>query len=196
MYNQSKLTIKSRKLTIRLERYQEASRTRRFKWANTGLAKSKRVSGTVCKLDPIIWRYRHHRVGLHLSEEQSKPAARLAIKKALGRLDSLPANSDSWHRFQVTIWPTQPTLTWSSHAHLYFYENPRAYLERIFKRPFKLQFTSLDLKWIHFTFNSLEQRVLYRNRCLEEWHFEFGFVIPNSSNTWQSLIEAAPESQV
>ena len=33
-------------------------------------------------------------------------------------------------------------------------------------------------------------------RCLEEWNFEFGFVIPESTNTWQSLIEAAPESQV
>ncbi|XP_078266219.1 retinal rod rhodopsin-sensitive cGMP 3',5'-cyclic phosphodiesterase subunit delta isoform X2 [Rhinoraja longicauda] len=30
----------------------------------------------------------------------------------------------------------------------------------------------------------------------EEWFFEFGFVIPNSTNTWQSLIEAAPESQM
>ena len=42
----------------------------------------------------------------------------------------------------------------------------------------------------------LEQKVLYRGRTLEEWHFEFGFVIPNSTNTWQSLIEAAPESQM
>lgn len=30
----------------------------------------------------------------------------------------------------------------------------------------------------------------------QEWFFEFGFVIPNSTNTWQSLIEAAPESQM
>lgn len=29
-----------------------------------------------------------------------------------------------------------------------------------------------------------------------EWSFEFGFVIPGSTNTWQSLIEAAPESQM
>lgn len=29
-----------------------------------------------------------------------------------------------------------------------------------------------------------------------EWFFDFGFVIPNSTNTWQSLIEAAPESQM
>ena len=29
-----------------------------------------------------------------------------------------------------------------------------------------------------------------------EWMFEFGFVIPGSTNTWQSLIEAAPQSQM
>ena len=29
-----------------------------------------------------------------------------------------------------------------------------------------------------------------------EWYFDFGFVIPGSTNTWQSLIEAAPESQM
>uniref|UniRef100_E2J7D6 Probable cGMP 3',5'-cyclic phosphodiesterase subunit delta n=1 Tax=Triatoma matogrossensis TaxID=162370 RepID=E2J7D6_9HEMI len=42
----------------------------------------------------------------------------------------------------------------------------------------------------------LQQKVLFKGRCLEEWFFEFGFVIPNSTNTWQSLIEAAPESQM
>jgi len=42
----------------------------------------------------------------------------------------------------------------------------------------------------------IEQKVLFKGRCLEEWNFEFGFVIPNSTNTWQSLIEAAPESQM
>jgi len=42
----------------------------------------------------------------------------------------------------------------------------------------------------------LEQKVLFKGRCLEEWSFDFGFVIPNSTNTWQSLIEAAPESQM
>ncbi|KAI2799106.1 hypothetical protein RDWZM_004389 [Blomia tropicalis] len=42
----------------------------------------------------------------------------------------------------------------------------------------------------------LEQRVLFKGRCLEEWFFEFGYVIPNSTNTWQSFIEAAPESQM
>ncbi|XP_033641847.1 retinal rod rhodopsin-sensitive cGMP 3',5'-cyclic phosphodiesterase subunit delta-like [Asterias rubens] len=42
----------------------------------------------------------------------------------------------------------------------------------------------------------LEQRVLFKGKCLEEWYFDFGFVIPNSTNTWQSLIEAAPENQM
>nr|XP_027213753.1 retinal rod rhodopsin-sensitive cGMP 3',5'-cyclic phosphodiesterase subunit delta [Penaeus vannamei] len=42
----------------------------------------------------------------------------------------------------------------------------------------------------------LEQRVYFKERMLEEWFFEFGTVIPNSTNTWQSLIEAAPESQM
>lgn len=42
----------------------------------------------------------------------------------------------------------------------------------------------------------LEQRVFYKDRMMEEWFFEFGLVIPNSTNTWQSLIEAAPEAQM
>jgi len=42
----------------------------------------------------------------------------------------------------------------------------------------------------------LDQKVLFKGKCLEEWNFDFGFVIPNSTNTWQSLIEAAPESQM
>jgi retinal rod rhodopsin-sensitive cGMP 3',5'-cyclic phosphodiesterase subunit delta len=29
-----------------------------------------------------------------------------------------------------------------------------------------------------------------------EWYFEFGFVIPDSTNTWQSIIEAAPENMM
>ncbi|CAG7834331.1 unnamed protein product [Allacma fusca] len=42
----------------------------------------------------------------------------------------------------------------------------------------------------------IEQKVLFKGRCIEEWFFEFGFVIPNSTNTWQNLIEAAPESEM
>lgn len=42
----------------------------------------------------------------------------------------------------------------------------------------------------------LEQKIMFKGKCLEEWYFEFGFVIPGSTNTWQSTIEAAPESQM
>jgi len=42
----------------------------------------------------------------------------------------------------------------------------------------------------------LIQRVYFKDKCIEEWFFEFGFVIPGSTNSWQSLIEAAPESQM
>ncbi|CAK5032080.1 unnamed protein product [Meloidogyne enterolobii] len=31
----------------------------------------------------------------------------------------------------------------------------------------------------------LEQRVFLNNRAIEEWYFDFGFVIPQSTNTWQ-----------
>jgi len=37
----------------------------------------------------------------------------------------------------------------------------------------------------------LEQRVFFQGVCMEEWFFEFGFVIPGSTNTWQQTIEAA-----
>ncbi|RNA01343.1 retinal rod rhodopsin-sensitive cGMP 3 -5 -cyclic phosphodiesterase subunit delta [Brachionus plicatilis] len=42
----------------------------------------------------------------------------------------------------------------------------------------------------------LVQKVYFKDKCIEEWFFEFGFVIPGSTNSWQSLIEAAPESQM
>lgn len=33
-------------------------------------------------------------------------------------------------------------------------------------------------------------------RLIVEWFFDFGFVMPQSTNTWQNLIEAAPEAQM
>ncbi|KAI1726677.1 GMP-PDE, delta subunit domain-containing protein [Ditylenchus destructor] len=35
-----------------------------------------------------------------------------------------------------------------------------------------------------------------KDHVIEEWYFDFGFVIPQSTNTWQNLIEAAPEGQM
>ena len=45
------------------------------------------------------------------------------------------------------------------------------------------------------TLTEIDRFSFFPGRCLEEWNFDFGFVIPESTNTWQSLIEAAPESQ-
>ncbi len=42
----------------------------------------------------------------------------------------------------------------------------------------------------------IQQRVFYHDHCLEEWNFEFGFVIPNSTNTWQQTIESAGEGNM
>jgi len=42
----------------------------------------------------------------------------------------------------------------------------------------------------------LEQRIFFQGTCIEAWHFHFGFVIPNSTNTWQQTIEAAEEAQM
>ena len=40
------------------------------------------------------------------------------------------------------------------------------------------------------------KNVVLQGKCLEELNSEFGFVIPNSTITWQFIIEAAPESQM
>ena len=39
----------------------------------------------------------------------------------------------------------------------------------------------------------LEQRVLLHDQPFEEWKFQFGFVMPASTNSWQQVIEAADE---
>ncbi len=42
----------------------------------------------------------------------------------------------------------------------------------------------------------LEQRIFFEGVCIEEWLFEFGFVIPGSTNSWQQIIEAAGEDEM
>ncbi|KAH7476371.1 hypothetical protein PRIC1_000377 [Phytophthora ramorum] len=43
----------------------------------------------------------------------------------------------------------------------------------------------------------LEQRVFLDGSCIEEWIFNFGYVIPGSTNTWQQTIESAgPENML
>ena len=35
----------------------------------------------------------------------------------------------------------------------------------------------------------LEQKIFFQGGCMEEWNFQFGFVIPNSTNTWEAIYE-------
>jgi len=38
------------------------------------------------------------------------------------------------------------------------------------------------------------QRIFLHAACIEEWDFKFGFVIPDSTNTWQQVIQAADKT--
>ncbi|KAI6660537.1 Retinal rod rhodopsin-sensitive cGMP 3',5'-cyclic phosphodiesterase subunit delta-like [Oopsacas minuta] len=40
------------------------------------------------------------------------------------------------------------------------------------------------------------QRVMFQDQLLEGWSFKFGFVIPNSTNSWEQVIEAAGEGHM
>ena len=42
----------------------------------------------------------------------------------------------------------------------------------------------------------LVQSVSLRGQPLEEWRFDFGFVIPGSTNSWQCVIESAGADQM
>eukprot|EP01138_Halocafeteria_seosinensis_P004367 gb/GECG01004467.1/.p1 GENE.gb/GECG01004467.1/~~gb/GECG01004467.1/.p1 ORF type:complete len:135 (+),score=14.22 gb/GECG01004467.1/:1-405(+) len=42
----------------------------------------------------------------------------------------------------------------------------------------------------------IKQRILLSDRCIEEWGFHFGFVIPQSTNSWEQIIERADKDSV
>mmetsp|Transcript_22779 Transcript_22779/g.68619 ORF Transcript_22779/g.68619 Transcript_22779/m.68619 type:complete len:81 (+) Transcript_22779:245-487(+) len=42
----------------------------------------------------------------------------------------------------------------------------------------------------------LEQYVTFKGKPFEVWNFDFGFVPPGTTNSWQSTIDAAEESQM
>ena len=42
----------------------------------------------------------------------------------------------------------------------------------------------------------LTQRVWLESHVIEEWNFQFGFVIPHSTNSWQQTIEAASPAEM
>ena len=62
------------------------------------------------------------------------------------------------------------------------------------KDPKKCKMVSREL---HFTSSKqisnlrLRQRIKFRGKCIEEWMFNFGFVIWNLTYSWQQVIKAA-----
>ena len=91
-------------------------------------------------------------------------------------------------------------LLWESDA---FRNNPRVYEEEmsvdIPKEILSCRIVSRELKFSsHDEIENfkLEQRVLFHGQMIETWRFEFGFVIPNSYNSWQQIIEAAPPDKM
>jgi retinal rod rhodopsin-sensitive cGMP 3',5'-cyclic phosphodiesterase subunit delta len=81
-----------------------------------------------------------------------------------------------------------PDKQWSNDLFLteHVAEIPRSILEsRAVSREIVFSSTSsIDLF-------RLEQRILFHGTCIETWSFKFGFVIPNSTNSWQQVIQAA-----
>eukprot|EP00735_Rhodelphis_limneticus_P004724 TRINITY_DN16351_c0_g1::TRINITY_DN16351_c0_g1_i1::g.29466::m.29466 TRINITY_DN16351_c0_g1::TRINITY_DN16351_c0_g1_i1::g.29466 ORF type:complete len:149 (-),score=20.30,sp/O43924/PDE6D_HUMAN/58.78/3e-53,GMP_PDE_delta/PF05351.6/1.6e-32 TRINITY_DN16351_c0_g1_i1:307-753(-) len=42
----------------------------------------------------------------------------------------------------------------------------------------------------------LVQKIMFHGQCIEEWKFQFGFVIPGSTNTWQQVFVADEENMI
>jgi retinal rod rhodopsin-sensitive cGMP 3',5'-cyclic phosphodiesterase subunit delta len=42
----------------------------------------------------------------------------------------------------------------------------------------------------------IEQQVLLQGRPIEQWNYKFGFVIPGSENSWETIVEAAGEGKM
>lgn len=43
---------------------------------------------------------------------------------------------------------------------------------------------------------SLKQKIYFHDQLMEEWNFNFGFVIPGSTNSWENTIEAVETDQM
>ena len=42
----------------------------------------------------------------------------------------------------------------------------------------------------------IEQQVIVHDKPLEQWNFDFGFVIPGSENSWETIVQAAGEGNM
>ena len=86
------------------------------------------------------------------------------------------------------------TVLWQTNKHL----SLRGDDEHVARVPSSILSCSAVSREINFSSREiinnfhLKQRVLFHGNCVEEWKFDFGFVIPESTNTWQTLMEAKP----
>ena len=42
----------------------------------------------------------------------------------------------------------------------------------------------------------IQQDVVVHGKTIEKWNFKFGFVIPNSENSWETIVQAAGEGNM
>ena len=86
------------------------------------------------------------------------------------------------------------TILWQTNKHL----SLKGEDEHVARVPASILNCSTVSREINFSSTELinnfkiRQRVLLHGQPVEEWNFAFGFVIPESTNTWQALMEAKP----
>mgnify|MGYP001259110374 CR=1 FL=1 len=86
------------------------------------------------------------------------------------------------------------TILWQTNKHL----SLKGEDEHVARVPASILNCSTVSREINFSSTELisnfkiRQRVLLHGQPVEEWNFDFGFVIPESTNTWQALMEAKP----
>ena len=85
-------------------------------------------------------------------------------------------------------------ILWQTNKHLSLFEKD-LHIARVPSAILNCKSVSREIDFSsHEVINNfhLKQRVILRGVCVEEWNFAFGFVIPDSTNTWQTLMEAKP----
>ena len=111
---------------------------------------------------------------------------------------SYPFNDNSTKGFRLNWMNLRDAETgnilWQTNKHL----SLRGDDEHVARVPASILKCSAVSREINFSSNeiisnfNLKQRVMFHGSCVEEWKFDFGFVIPESTNTWQTVMEAKP----
>jgi retinal rod rhodopsin-sensitive cGMP 3',5'-cyclic phosphodiesterase subunit delta len=111
---------------------------------------------------------------------------------------SYPYDNDGSKGFQLNWMNLRDaetgTVLWQTNKHL----SLRGDDEHVARVPSSILNCSSVSREINFSSREiinnfhLKQKVMFHGHCVEEWKFDFGFVIPESTNTWQTLMEAKP----